>query len=82
MGEDSEKAQDKLPETLWLRGRSGDERGVSAEREDTGDQDRSLTCMTGLEVKPGEKVGCPKEYNEGIFSISDHGLETEDPLED
>lgn len=82
MGKHSEEAQDKPPEILLLRGRSGDERGVSAEREDTGDQDRSLTCMTGLEVKPRERVGWPKECNEGSFSISDHGVGTPDPPED
>lgn len=82
MGERSEEAQDKPPETLSLGRRSGDERGVSTEREDTGDQDRSLACMAGLEAEPEDKAGCPKECNEGSFSISDHGLGTQDPPED
>lgn len=55
-------------------GRSGDERVVRADREDTGDQDGPLAGTKELEVRSGENAQCLKEFKEGSLSIRSHGV--------
>jgi hypothetical protein len=61
--------------------RSGDEREVRVESEDTGDQDSPLACMAGLEVQSGENVRDSEEFKQGSLPIGNHGLARSDPPE-